>query len=58
MTYRQAGDNTRAIDIIDVVHNLGDEALLLSLDVEMVFDHLSWPFLFTTLEHVGIQGPL
>lgn len=33
------------------------EAILLGLDSEKVFDRLSWPFLFQTLDQVGISGP-
>lgn len=47
----------RAVDIIDAVNRLDVDALMLSLDAEKAFGRLSWPFLFATLEQMGVRGP-
>ena len=58
ISLRQAGDNTRrVIDLVEVANRAGTEALLLSLDAEKAFDRLGWPFLFATLQRVGMKGP-
>lgn len=54
---RQAGDNTRRMfNIIDILNQKRQESVILSLDAEKAFDRLSWPFLFATLDYLGISG--
>lgn len=58
LPFHQASDNTRkVINLIEVANRNQTEVLLLSLDAEKVFDRLSWPFMFATLQHLGIKGP-
>lgn len=54
---RQGGDNTRrARDLIDVINQQNEEALLLSLDAGKAFDRLDWSFMAETLRTFGLQG--
>lgn len=57
MLYRQASVTRRAVDIIDVIHKLDVEALVLSLDPEKTFGRLSWTFLWAILNRVVVRGP-
>lgn len=55
---RHAGDNTRrTIDLIDLLTKTKCSAIVLSLDAQKAFDHLSWPFMFAVLSRYGFLGP-
>lgn len=54
---RHAGDNTRrTIDLIDLLTRTKVPAVILSLDAQKAFDHLSWPFMFAILSKYGFSG--
>lgn len=55
---RHAEDNTRrSIDLIDLLTKTKQPAIVLSLDAQKAFDHLSWPFMFVVLVRYGFSGP-
>ncbi|KAJ1153935.1 hypothetical protein NDU88_006693 [Pleurodeles waltl] len=50
----QSSNNTkRIVHLIDKVQRARQEALLLSIDAEKVFDRAHWPCLFATLRRFG-----
>lgn len=55
---RHSGANTRwTIDLIALIERLPGLLWFLSLDAQMAFDRLSWPYMFVTLSHYGHKCP-
>uniref|UniRef100_A0A8C5PAU0 Reverse transcriptase domain-containing protein n=1 Tax=Leptobrachium leishanense TaxID=445787 RepID=A0A8C5PAU0_9ANUR len=54
---REARDGTlRALNAIHTASHTGTPMLLLSTDAEKAFDRVAWPFLFETLNAMGVSG--
>uniref|UniRef100_A0A670KC70 Reverse transcriptase domain-containing protein n=1 Tax=Podarcis muralis TaxID=64176 RepID=A0A670KC70_PODMU len=56
---RQIRDNVRhVVNIIEYLdHRVDIPAILIFIDAEKAFDNVSWQFLITCMEKVGIRGP-